>query len=451
MIRPAGPLEPPPDYAHEPPPGECLAPRLQASPYDRRFWLAYLANIQVMVAIAMLFRYADFVLLLGGSEWHLGWIVGIGMVGSLAVRLAMGQAIDTYGPRLIWLGAVVLFALVCFAHTAVATHQGPGIYLLRIAFSCAIAGIFGGSMTFVSSRVSVVRLAEMWGMLGTAGFLGIMIGPTLSDWLIGSGPLLRPQLDRMFVVAGLLGCGSVGFAYLATRGELPRPRRRQPASLLYLLRRYHPGTVLMVGIAMGIAIGFPNTFLRTFSADLAIPRIGLFFGVYAPAAILTRIATRRLPERFGPEPLIPLGLGGFMLSQLLFLLVRSEWQLILPGIGYGVSHAILFPCVVAAGSSAFPDEHRGVGNLLILAMFDLGILIGAPMVGIGLETARLAGLAPYPAVFLAVAATMGATAMVYRLTWRRGDRPWQHLRHDHAVGTRSELRREPSVEIAATE
>ncbi len=451
MIRSTGPFQP------ERAPRAAVDPALHAqplkppSPYGPHFWLAYLANILVMLAIAMLFRYADFVILLGGSEWHLGWIVGTGMVGSLAVRLAMGQAIDTYGPRMVWLGSVVLFAVVCFAHLGVTT-QGPAIYLLRIGYCCAIAGIFGGSMTFVASRVSVIRLAEMWGMLGTAGFLGMMLGPQISDWLIGTGPVTRPQLDRMFLVAGLFGCGSVLFAYLATRGERARPRpQHRPPPLQALLRRYQPGSVLLVGIVMGVAIGLPNTFLRTFAAELAIPRIGVFFGFYAPAAILTRVAARRLPERFGPEPLIPLGLAGMMLSQLAFLLVRVEWQLVLPGIGYGISHAILFPSVVAAGSSAFPDEHRGVGNLLILAMFDLGILVGAPMVGIGLEAARFAGLAPYPAVFLALAVLMGTTALVYRLTWRRGDRPWQHVRQSLQQGARPDLSGERAVEVATSE
>ncbi len=447
MIRSAGPLTPRPLNTRIDPSAAGSAPSDLPSPYDNHFWLAYLANILVMISITMLFRYADFVTLLGGTEWHLGWIVGIGMVGSLAVRLAMGQAIDRYGSRLIWLGSVLLLALVCFAHVGVATHNGAAIYLLRVALSCAIAGIFGASMTFVSSRVSVVRLAEMWGMLGTAGFLGIMVGPLISDWMLGGGAVTRSQLNGMFVVAGLFGCGSAVFAYLAARGELPRPRRAQQ-SVLYLLRRYHPGSVLLVGIIMGVALGLPNTFLRPFAAELAIPRIGVFFGFYAPAAIITRILTRRLPERFGPEPLIPAGLIGLMISQLLFLFVRAEWQFILPGIGYGVSHAILFPCVVAAGSSAFPDEHRGVGNLLILAMYDLGVLIGAPMVGVTLELARFWGVASYGSVFLAMAVLLAGSAAVYRLTWRRGVRPWEHLRPPHSRDVLQEAVREQAVEVA---
>ena len=67
--------------------------------YGRPFWMAYTSNWLLMVGVSLLFRYADFVTLLGGTEFHLGWIVGVGMVGSLAMRLSMGSCIDRYGSR----------------------------------------------------------------------------------------------------------------------------------------------------------------------------------------------------------------------------------------------------------------------------------------------------------------------------------------------------------------
>ena len=43
-----------------------------------------------MIGHSLLFRYADVVFFLGGSELLLGTIVGVGMIGSLAMRLAQG-------------------------------------------------------------------------------------------------------------------------------------------------------------------------------------------------------------------------------------------------------------------------------------------------------------------------------------------------------------------------
>ena len=114
--------------------------------------MAYVSNSLITVAIALLYRYADFVTLLGGTEFHLGWIVGVGMIGSLLMRLALGTSIDRYGTKYIWLGCTVLFVAVCFAHLAVNSYAGVTIYLLRILYCLAMAGIFGASMTFISTR-----------------------------------------------------------------------------------------------------------------------------------------------------------------------------------------------------------------------------------------------------------------------------------------------------------
>ena len=402
------------------------------SPYGMPFWRAYVANTAVMMAFALLFRYADFVTLVGGNELHLGWIVGVGMVGSLLMRLFLGSGIDRYGPRLIWLCSLVVFSSTCFAHLLVTSCHGPAIYILRIVFCSAIAGIFGSIMTFVSGRAPIERMAEMIGMLGTSGFLGIVLGTQLGDLLCGTQTIQRWQVDRMFVVAGMLGMLALMFAWGATRDQ-PRPVPRKRPPLAWLLKKYHPGSVLLVGVALGMAVGLPSTFLRTYAAELDIPRIGLFFAVYAPAAIITRLATRRLPERLGLHRMILLGLGLMIVGQLLLLVVDSEWMFVVPGIGYGMGHAILFPATVAAGSRAFPNRYRGLGMTVMLATVDGGQLIGAPLAGGIIHFASSLGLPGYPTMFVSISALLGLVGISYALLARRRVSSQQKTGpHDHS-------------------
>ncbi|MHC4405368.1 MAG: hypothetical protein ACYTG0_37455, partial [Planctomycetota bacterium] len=82
-------------------------------------------------------------------------------------------------------------------------------------------------------------------------------------------------------------------------------------------------------------LGLPSTFVRAYAAELDIPRIGFFFGAYAPAAIVTRLLTRKLPERHGPRPMIFAGLGLLILGHLALVGVDREWMFVIPGIGYG--------------------------------------------------------------------------------------------------------------------
>ena len=398
-----------------PPPigiGSLPTDTARATPYGRPFWYAYSANTSVMIAVALLYRYADFVTVLGGNELHLGWIVGIGMVGSLAARVFLGWAIDHYGARRVWLAALLLLCFGCLGHLLVNSYRGPMIYVLRIGFCCSLAGIFGASMTFISGRAPTARMAEMLGMLGTSGFVGMVIGTQIGDMLCGTTTITRGQIDWMFLIAAGFGGSAFVFAWFATWGQAaPQPRRRPP--LFWLLRRYQPGTVLLVSAAMGMGIGLPGTFLRTYAAELGISQIGLFFAVYAPTAIITRLLTRRLPERFGLRPMILAGMALMALSQLLFLVVQNEWQLIVPGLGYGASHAIMFPSAIALGSTAFPNRYRGLGTTLMLAAFDLGQLVGTPIAGWIVDRGDSVGLPGYPIMFCSVAVMFIVVAVVF--------------------------------------
>ena len=170
----------------------------------------------------------------------------------------------------------------------VASHTGVAIYLLRISYCCAVAGIYGASMTFISMCGPSRRLAELVGMLGTAGFLGTVAGTLLGDFLIDSVKANRTQVVEMFVAAGLLGIVAIPFAWAATRREAavsPLPLGEGPGvrvssqggphpnplpagegtvslhhstpapSMFTLLRRHNPGVVLAIGVAMGVGLG----------------------------------------------------------------------------------------------------------------------------------------------------------------------------------------------------
>lgn len=391
--------------------------------YGWPFWLAFASNTLVATANALLYRYADLVTLLGGNELQLGWIIGLGIVGSLTMRFVLGDAIDRHGARTIWLVSLVVFALSCFAHLGLRSCHGPAIYLLRMSYTLSTAGIFGSALTWVSARASVVRMAELVGMLGAAGFLAMIFGTHLGDLLLGTQTIDAGQIRQMFIAAGCLGLAAMVFAVLATRGT-PRPvvRRRRPPTLS-ILRRYNPGAILLVGVTLGMAVGAPGNFLRTFTAELGITRMAMFFSSYAATALATRVFARRLPERIGMKPMVLVGLTALVTGLLLFLPVRTAWQLVLPGMVFGIGHAITFPPLAAAGSYAFPRRYRGLAIMLVLASNDVGILIGAPLAGVILQSSGQFGLPPYPTMFATMAGVLVASGLVYAVAGRRGRAP----------------------------
>jgi MFS family permease len=360
----------------------------------------------------LLYRYGDFVESLGGTELNLGWIVAVGMTGSLAMRLAQGIGIDRYGPRQVWLWSSALFVVTCLAHLFVFRADTAPIYLLRTLFQTSIAGFYGASITYISGRSPVARIAEIVGTLGTSGFVGMVAGTTLGDLVVNGQSDNRGRLETMFLLAAALGSLSFVLSAVATRGHV-RPIQRKRVPFLWLLKRYHPGSVLLVGVAMGIGLGLPVVFLSRYAAALHIDGIAVFFGVYSPFAFATRLAIRRMPERLGVRPMILAGMASMSLSMLLFLCVRSQWHFVFPALALGAAHAELFPAVVAGGSGAFPARYRGLGTTLVLAMFDLGNLVGAPIIGSILYWSQGNHLTPYPTKFISVAILLSLMGLVY--------------------------------------
>ncbi|MEQ8789430.1 MAG: MFS transporter [Pirellulaceae bacterium] len=405
--------------------------------YGRVFWLCYLSNATTMIAISMLVRYSDFVKSLGGDTYLLGWIVGLGMVGSMIMRVAQGVGIDRYGARRIWLGSLVLFIGTLAAHLLVRDAHGTQIFLLRILFSTSVAGIFGASVTYVSRTVPPQRMAEIIGTLGSSGFLGIFTGPFLGDWIFSYGGG-REQIVQMFLFCGALGCLSLISAIAATVGEA-RPSRRRRAPVWALVRRYNPGFVLLVAIAVGAGISMPNTFLRPFTEELGISTVGVFFSVYAVTAFAARIASARLPSLLGTRPMILYGLTFLAASMLLYLLLSAAstylpetpaWEawktrilygmLVIPALAAGTAHALLFPSVVSSASTRFPVRYRGLGTTLVMGFFDMGTLLGAPAMGGILYLALRAGAPPFPTMFVCVALGLVLTAAAFWTVTRQG-------------------------------
>ena len=381
------------------------------SPYQSDFWCTYVANTALMVAVSIAFRYSDFIVHLGGNEWHLGWIAGFGMVGAVVMRFAQGRGVDHYGPRAVWIVSLMGCCMSLLAHTFVTRVDGPIIYILRLVYATSVAGAFGSAITYVSLRAPRGRTAELIGALGSSGFIGMAVGPMVGDWLLSSRSMTRLDINLIFYSAAAFVGVSLIAAMMTREGALPRPRK-QPA-VHQLVFRYRPGAIMLMGVAMGVGICLPGTFLRPFTANLGIEKLKVYFLVYAIVAFIVRVITRKLPDRWGAKRTALLGMALLVASMVAYLPVQNQWDLALPAALAGGAHAFLFPVVVAEGSLTFPLRYRGLGTALMLASFDTGGLLGQPTVGAMIHVADRAGIPAYPTMFVGVAMGLALATIAY--------------------------------------
>ncbi len=367
-----------------------------------------------MSAVSLLYRYADFVAVHGGSELQLGIIVGLGAIGAVLVRILQGSAMDRVGTKVVWLSSLLLLIVGCLSHTMITNVVGWQVFLARFCLASGIAGALGSWLTFASLRVPKHRVAEMIGVVGSSGFIGMAIGPTIGDLLMGTSQPQIADVNKMFFAAAGLGFVSMVCAWGAHHGlqfAVPTSMERPWT----VIKQYRPGFLLVVAITMGIGGSIPSTYVRPWAKSLDANSIAIYFWVYNSVAFGCRIVFSQMFQRFGLRKMTVVGLAALILSLILYVTVPSQQWIFVPAVLAGLSHAFLFPAVMAAGLSSFPDRHRGLAINFMFSIYDMGLLIGAPLVGTLLWGSAKLGFSPYPTTFLILAVWVASVLLLYKI------------------------------------
>lgn len=347
--------------------------------YGRTFWLAYLANSALVMGNALTFRFAELVSFLKGDESVAGDIVAFGTAVAVIVRFSISHVLDDHGTKRMWpictllyiVGSVMFLTAVDFFWV---------LYAARAAFYVGLTGMFACSMTHIQNHVPPERRTEIIGNLGSSGFVGMILGSNLGDWILFVVP---GKLTRFLVLFG--GSALIGLAYLVivlllTRDQShERPSPTPPAFRLML--RFWPGAVVVAAMIMGLGVTATQTFLTRFATKQEFEGIGAFFTGYAISAFVFRLLVQNWSQTIGRHWMLVRGLIGHVCGHALLAHVTASWQLVPASILCGFGHALLFPAVVSLGSGAFPKECRGAGTAIILGFTDFGSLVFAPILG----------------------------------------------------------------------
>ena len=172
---------------------------------DPVFIFSYLANLTVVTANAATFVFADWVAWLAahgstGATYHEelpGRIIQYGVFAAISVRIFLGQSIDHFGVRRVWLfmSTLAFFGLAIFASL---TELSPMLYLGRTLFAVGLSGMFTCGTFHIQSCVVEHRRTEFIALLGSSGFVGMILGPQLSGLLIW---LCNDNVDVFFSAA----------------------------------------------------------------------------------------------------------------------------------------------------------------------------------------------------------------------------------------------------------
>ena len=366
----------------------------------RDFSLAWLASFFEGLSWSLFIHLPGFLDDLGASEAEIGLIFGVAALAAVAVRPLVGQALDRFGRMpVIYVGNVLNVGSILLYLTVSAI--GPWVYLVRIVHGIGLATLFSAFFTYGADVVPESRRTEGFALFGVSGLL-----PIAAAGVIGDIVLSVAGFRELFITAAV-------FATLALFVSLPL-RERKPAMREGTERRgffsvvkrpsLRPIWLMAGGLAFVLTAYF--TFLRTFVDETGVGTVGLFFATYGVAAILLRVGLGWLPDRVGQKRVLYPSMGSLAAGFLVLAVATGNWHVGIAGVLCGVGHGFGFPILSGMVVTRAPDEDRGSAITFFTALFDLGILVAGPVLGV-----IISGFS-YPTMFtfsaaVIVAATIG--------------------------------------------
>lgn len=375
---------------------------------SRAFVLAFFANFLHSLALFAYLHLPGFLTDRGASELMIGVVFGVMAASAIVLRPFVGALLDRRGRRIVAQIGSVVHLLATLAYLTI-DGIGPWLFVVRIAHGVAQAMLFSVLFTIAADVAPPSRRTEGIALFGVSGLLPMSLSGLMGDIILAHAGYTELFLATT-VVAGLGGLCSwfLPDSRPQARADAPPPRSFIAAVLQPALL-----PLWMMGLAFAIAISSYFTFLKTFIDHNGVGSMGLFYSVYSAVAIVLRLGLGWLPDRVGPRFTLYPASAAAIAGLLLLPLARSDLLIAVSGMLCGAGHAFVFPILLAMVVDRADEHERGVALSMFTALFDLGLLLGAPLLGALLERTD------YGVMFTTAALVAVAGTITYALWDRR--------------------------------
>lgn len=328
---------------------------------------------------------------LHGSATMVGAAFATAAVVALLLRPFGGQLAQRFGPRWVMtLGA----ALAAVTGMAYALPLGaPGLLAARVGMGVAEALVMTAGSVWAVSLAPAHRRGQVVGLYGLAMWGGLAAGPVLGEvaYRVGSYTLV-------WALAAALPVAALMVLPCLPRGELVGQQ---------VSRRLLPPAAVLPGLALaGGAFGYASvtSFGALAMTDRGIAGGSILLSVFSAAYVAVRLLASRLPDRFGPVPMILTSAILEASGLLLIALAPNWWVAAVGALVAGGGFTLLYPSLALIAIDKAPEAERGATLGAVSSFLDLSVGVAGLVGGI------IAGVS-YPAVF-ALSAALALTAIV---------------------------------------
>ncbi|MFP3379955.1 MFS transporter [Bacillus sp. SIMBA_069] len=332
----------------------------------------------IMLTITALLLFSGFYLLmptlpmfikqLGGSESQVGFIIGVFTISAVIFRPIVGGLMDRYGRRVFIISGLLFFAITMYFYDWVTGV----IFLVVLRILHGISWAVGTTSisTAVTDVIPPSRRGEGMGWYGLAMTLGMALGPILGLWVVKSF-----SFHYLFLLCTALAL--IAFI-LAFGTKIPAVQHTSKKPISFFEKTVLP--VAIVTFFLSFTFGGITTFLPLFAANIQV-NAGTFFLVYAVTLTVIRPLAGKISDKHGEGIIIVPALFILIVALLVLAMTKGIVGLVITAILYGIGFGSAQPALQIVTLRLASPEKRGVANATFFTAFDLGIGLGAILLG----------------------------------------------------------------------
>ncbi|MGE8078771.1 MFS transporter [Peribacillus loiseleuriae] len=332
----------------------------------------------ILMTVGMFFLFTAFYMLyptlplfikeMGGNESQVGLAMGAFMLSSVIFRPFVGGLLDRFGRRPFIVWGLLFFAIAMYMYNWIG---GIAVLMvLRILHGVTWAVSTTAILTAVTDLIPSKRRGEGLGWSGMAMTLAMAIGPMFGLWVAQNF-----SYHSLFLLAVGISAAALFLTFGAKTSFKPQTRARK----IELFEKSVLPVMASIFLLF-IAYGGITTFVPLFADSIKV-NSGTFFLVYAAALVLIRPIAGRLSDRYS-ETFVIIPALVITISALIVLSFSTNlFGVIISAVMYGIGFGSAQPALQAATIRLVSPERTGVANASFSTATDLGIGLGAIILG----------------------------------------------------------------------
>lgn len=335
------------------------------------------------------------------GDLMVGIVIGAYAVTGIAFRPLAGAMADRRGRRWVVLTGSLVSALAgAFLFLPLGLIA---VFGSRFLLGAGEGAVFTAGSAWVADIAPGRQRARLIGIYGLAVWAGLSIGPA-----IGQGLKALGGFDLVWAFVFLAPLVSTAVASRLREAPIERPAQVEKQSLI-------SREALGPGVSMAlVSAGFAAmaAFVVLHMQEEGVSGGAWAFTAFAVSLVVSRLVAGGLPDRIKPRK-VALVAALFEAVGLAIIGVAETLPVALAGaIVMGWAFSVLYPSLSLIVLDRVPESRRGAAFGTFTATFDLGVALGAPLVGVAVSLGDYeTGFLFAALLALAVAATQ-ATILV---------------------------------------